>query len=60
MNKKDFNKAVKRLKEIVPYTDFVYNAERGTVRKVGRGGSDDDFIEISVKTLFDIVLQNES
>lgn len=58
MTKKQYDIAVKKLRDIVPHADWIYDEKRKTARKNGSGGSSDDFIEISVETLFEIILKN--
>ena len=55
MTKKDFNKAQKILKKRFPYIEFELSSE-GRIYQPGKFGSNADFVEISVDSLFDLVL----
>ncbi len=55
MTKKDFNKAQKILKKHFPYLEFELS-EEGRIYQPGVFGSDTDFVEISVDSLFALVL----
>lgn len=55
MTKKDFNKAQKILKKHFPYYEFELS-EEGRIYQPGVFGSDTDFVEISVDSLFALVL----
>ena len=54
LTKSQFNKVQKFLKTEIPRIEFELT-KSGQVVKFGEGGSDADFVEIGVETLFEIV-----
>ncbi len=54
LTKSQFNKVQKYLKTVMPYIEFELT-ESGQVVKSDARGSDGDFVEIGVETLFDIL-----
>lgn len=54
LTKSQFNKVQKFLKTEIPYIEFELT-KSGHVVKSGARGSDADFVEIGVETLFEIV-----
>lgn len=57
MTKKDFKKAQKILKKSFPYFEFELS-EEGRIYQPGKFGSDTDFVEISIDSLFALVLDS--
>lgn len=51
-----FHKAARLLKRYVPYNCFSFNEEVKRPIQNGVNGSDCDFVEIAVETLFDIIV----
>lgn len=59
ITKKQFEKAQKYLKSKFPYLEFELSSEN-RIYQPNKYGSDTDFVEISVDSLFEIILDKNS